>query len=164
MRDLRRPNISPMGAASSAPNTVPTLKMATMSDDWSGRRSGTPFSSLKPVENCMRKDIIASIPFIVLVTQPRVSHVRPSSNSHNYIPRCGTKSSRLNEAYPVSYPNSKPPVATKNPTMMAGADEPATLSGFCQPMAIAMVDVGGPSIQVRGFARLHGIGLHGTVI
>lgn len=25
--------------------------------------------------------------------------------------------------------------------MMAGADEPATLSGFCQPMAIAMVSV-----------------------
>lgn len=25
--------------------------------------------------------------------------------------------------------------------MMAGADEPATLSGFCQPMAIAMVVV-----------------------
>jgi len=25
--------------------------------------------------------------------------------------------------------------------MMAGADEPATLSGLCQPMAIAMVTV-----------------------
>lgn len=30
-------------------------------------------------------------------------------------------------------------MATNSPTMMAGAEEPATLSGFCQPMAIAMV-------------------------
>lgn len=30
-------------------------------------------------------------------------------------------------------------MATNRPTMIAGADEPATLSGFCQPMAkIAM--------------------------
>lgn len=31
--------------------------------------------------------------------------------------------------------------------MIAGADEPATLSGFCQPMAIAMVSEVVPSIQ-----------------
>jgi hypothetical protein len=31
--------------------------------------------------------------------------------------------------------------------MIAGADEPATLSGFCQPMAIAMVSVLETSIQ-----------------
>jgi hypothetical protein len=31
--------------------------------------------------------------------------------------------------------------------MMAGADEPATLSGFCQPMAMAMASVVGTSIQ-----------------
>jgi hypothetical protein len=31
--------------------------------------------------------------------------------------------------------------------MMAGADEPATLSGFCQPMAMAMVSVLKSSIQ-----------------
>lgn len=31
--------------------------------------------------------------------------------------------------------------------MMAGADEPATLSGFCQPMAMAMVSVFATSIQ-----------------
>jgi hypothetical protein len=37
--------------------------------------------------------------------------------------------------------------------MMAGADEPATLSGFCQPMAIAMVSFVGPSIQGDGCGR-----------
>ena len=31
--------------------------------------------------------------------------------------------------------------------MMAGADEPATLSGFCQPMAMAMVSELKTSIQ-----------------
>jgi hypothetical protein len=31
--------------------------------------------------------------------------------------------------------------------MMAGADEPATLSGLCQPMAMAMVSVLKTSIQ-----------------
>lgn len=31
--------------------------------------------------------------------------------------------------------------------MMAGADEPATLSGLCQPMAIAMVSMLIASIQ-----------------
>lgn len=34
--------------------------------------------------------------------------------------------------------------------MMAGADEPATLSGFCQPMAIAMVTEVRTSIQGDG--------------
>lgn len=34
--------------------------------------------------------------------------------------------------------------------MMAGADEPATLSGLCQPMAIAMVR-GGTSVHGNGF-------------
>lgn len=33
---------------------------------------------------------------------------------------------------------SNPADATKDPTKTAGAKEPATLSGFCQPMAIAM--------------------------
>lgn len=41
--------------------------------------------------------------------------------------------------HPVSYPNNSPPVATNSPTMMAGAEDPATLSGLCQAMAIAMV-------------------------
>jgi hypothetical protein len=41
-------------------------------------------------------------------------------------------------------------VATNSPTMIAGADEPATLSGLCQPMAkTAMVQEFGPSIQIR---------------
>lgn len=31
--------------------------------------------------------------------------------------------------------------------MIAGADEPATLSGLCQPMAMAMVTAGEKSIQ-----------------
>lgn len=39
--------------------------------------------------------------------------------------------------------------------MMAGADEPATLSGLCQPMAIAMVAGVGTSVQGRGNAS-HG--------
>lgn len=34
--------------------------------------------------------------------------------------------------------------------MMAGADEPATLSGFCQPMAIAMVK-GGRATSIQDF-------------
>ena len=34
--------------------------------------------------------------------------------------------------------------------MMAGADEPATLSGLCQPMAIAMVR-GGTSVHGNGW-------------
>jgi hypothetical protein len=33
--------------------------------------------------------------------------------------------------------------------MMAGAEEPATLSGLCQAMAIAMVEEGGSSGQRR---------------
>ncbi len=33
-------------------------------------------------------------------------------------------------------------MATKNPTMMAGAEVPATLSGLRQPMAIAMAGAG----------------------
>lgn len=53
-------------------------------------------------------------------------------------------------AYPVSYPKSTPPEATKSPTMMAGADEPATLSGLCQPMAMAMASEVGTSIQDYG--------------
>ncbi len=36
-------------------------------------------------------------------------------------------------------------MATKNPTMMAGAEVPATLSGLRQPMAIAMA-VGGAAV------------------
>lgn len=51
-------------------------------------------------------------------------------------------------AHPVSYPNRRPPVATNRPTIMAGADEPATLSGLCQPMAIAMVEEFASSIQI----------------
>lgn len=38
---------------------------------------------------------------------------------------------------PVSYPKRRPPVATKNPTMIACAEEPAILSGLRQPMAKA---------------------------
>lgn len=41
--------------------------------------------------------------------------------------------------HPVSYPNKRPPEATKIPIMMAGAEDPATLSGLRQPMAMAMV-------------------------
>jgi hypothetical protein len=37
--------------------------------------------------------------------------------------------------------------------MMAGADEPATLSGFCQPMAIAMVWELKTSIQDEQYGR-----------
>lgn len=47
--------------------------------------------------------------------------------------------------------------------MMAGADEPATLSGFCQPMAIAMVSRLSPSVQGEG-SRARGAGgrVHGS--
>ncbi len=45
-------------------------------------------------------------------------------------------------------------MATKKPTMMAGADEPATLSGLCQPMAIAMASERGPSSQSRAAASV----------
>lgn len=55
--------------------------------------------------------------------------------------------SRCEDPHPVSYPNSRPPEATKIPIMMAGADEPATLSGFRQPMAKAMADGMRPSSQ-----------------
>lgn len=50
-------------------------------------------------------------------------------------------------SYPVSYPNSRPPEATKIPIIMAGADDPATLSGLRQPMAKAMADGLRPSSQ-----------------
>lgn len=55
--------------------------------------------------------------------------------------------SRNEVPHPVSYPNSRPPEATKMPIMMAGADDPATLSGFRQPMAKAMADGLRPSSQ-----------------
>ena len=37
---------------------------------------------------------------------------------------------RMPPMVPVSYPNSTPPKATNNPTMMAGAAEPGTSAGF----------------------------------
>lgn len=37
--------------------------------------------------------------------------------------------------------------------MIAGADEPATLSGLCQPMAIAMVSKLGLSIHGKGWCE-----------
>ena len=40
-------------------------------------------------------------------------------------------------------------MATKNPTIIAGAEEPATLSGLCHPMAIAMVGSVG-NVRVNG--------------
>lgn len=40
--------------------------------------------------------------------------------------------------------------------MMAGAEEPATLSGFCQPMAMAMVSVLRTSIQDQKRRRAEG--------
>lgn len=43
--------------------------------------------------------------------------------------------------------------------MMAGADEPATLSGLCQPMAMAMVTVFEQSIQ--GFRRCDALSRRG---
>ncbi len=45
-------------------------------------------------------------------------------------------------------------MATKKPTMMAGADEPATLSGLRQPMATAMVKRAAPSRQDRDRGRV----------
>lgn len=67
-------------------------------------------------------------------------------------------------AYPVSYPNKRPPVATNSPTMMAGAEDPATLSGLCHPMAIAMARSGGTSNQGR--AQVVGVegGSDGVVV
>lgn len=49
-------------------------------------------------------------------------------------------------------------MATNRPTMMAGAEEPATLSGFCQPMAMAMV-TGGRDVNPASAARS---GYHGS--
>lgn len=43
--------------------------------------------------------------------------------------------------------------------MIAGADEPATLSGLCQPMAMAMVTVLEKSIQ--GFRRCDALSRRG---
>ncbi|TFB06824.1 hypothetical protein CCMA1212_000933 [Trichoderma ghanense] len=43
--------------------------------------------------------------------------------------------------------------------MIAGADEPATLSGLCQPMAMAMVTVFAESIQ--GFRRCDALSRRG---
>ncbi len=50
--------------------------------------------------------------------------------------------------------------------MMAGAEDPATLSGFCHPMAIAMADGVGTSSQrnrcdgrLEGGRRREGLGL-----
>lgn len=43
--------------------------------------------------------------------------------------------------------------------MIAGADEPATLSGLCQPMAMAMVTEFGESIQ--GFRRCDALSRRG---
>ena len=68
------------------------------------------------------------------------------------------------KTHPVSYPNRRPPVATNRPIMMAGADEPATLSGLCQAMAIAMVGRGELSGQCKSMVvEVVDVGFEGSV-
>lgn len=115
MRDFRRPTLSPTGAASRAPKKVPALSIDTISDDCVGVMASRPSSSLLPVEKLSSHHRIAMMPLIVLEV-PKSVHVLPASLAHS--------------AYPVSYPKSMPPNATKAPIMIAGAEEPAALSGF----------------------------------
>lgn len=100
---------------------------------WVGEMEGCPFR-VYPVENCSLKAPMARMPLMVL----DMSHVSKQA---------GGIHSRSEGPHPVSYPNSRPPEATKMPIMMAGADDPATLSGFRQPMAKAMADGLRPSSQ-----------------
>lgn len=115
MRDFLRPILSPIGAASRAPKKVPALSIDTISDDCVGVMASRPSSSLLPVEKLSSHHRIAMMPLIVLQV-PKSVHVPSASLAHS--------------AHPVSYPKSMPPNATKAPIMIAGAEEPAALSGF----------------------------------
>ena len=115
MRAFRRPILSPIGAASRAPKKVPALSIDTISDDCVGVMVSRPSSSLLPVEKLSSHHRIAIIPLIVL-QDPKSVHVPSPTIAHS--------------AYPVSYPKSMPPNATKAPIIIAGAEEPAALSGF----------------------------------
>lgn len=66
MRDFRRPILSAIGAAKSAPKKVPALRMETISDDCVGVIAGRSFSSVNPVENWLSHHRIAMMPLIVL--------------------------------------------------------------------------------------------------
>lgn len=58
------------------------------------------------------------------------------------------------QSHPVSYPNRRPPEATKMPIMMAGVEDPATLSGLRQPMAKAMAEGLRPSSREQRRGRV----------
>lgn len=100
-----------------------------------------------------RFPVVPSLHRVVASTTPHVSPTCLSWLIYRFRiiegSRCGNRIECA--TYPVSYPNSRPPEATKAPTIMAGADEPATLSGLCQPMAIAMVVGWTSSIQGCNF-------------
>lgn len=96
---------------------------------------------MNPVENCFLKDLIARIPLIVLYMAGHVSFPVATERAATMCARgLGPGGPDGLMAHPVSYPNKRPPEATKMPIMMAGAEEPATLSGLRQPMANAMVE------------------------
>lgn len=64
--DIRRPSLSPNGAAKSAPKNVPALNIATICEDCAGVKTKLLSASRDPVENCLRKAPMASMPDIVL--------------------------------------------------------------------------------------------------
>lgn len=66
IKDIRRPILSPIGAAKRAPKNVPALNIATMRDDSSGVTFGLWSLSMNPVLNCFRKAFMAKIPEMVL--------------------------------------------------------------------------------------------------
>jgi hypothetical protein len=65
---LRRPNESPVGAASRAPRAVPALRMATMIDESFVQMSMAPLSSMQFVcfPNCSLNSVMARIPLMAL--------------------------------------------------------------------------------------------------
>ena len=165
MSDIRRPRRSPGGAASREPKKVPALRIETICEDCDGDIM-TPFSSVYPGINCLRKAFIANIPDIVLLKvsmhvirnlpgQLTPYHIQTRDLQWRPISRISTGIwwltwATLIDMHPAQGQEVLPPatylphrttssmcILTNNPTIIAGAEEPATLSGFFHPFQAA---------------------------